>query len=248
MFRKPKKKPAALRSGSTGSNTAIAGNAGGGDASDGIDGRDNHGNNSPLASATFSTTGKKRRRPRQNSSSSEEDKVENEEEETFNLLHQIRQEREIGNNAAKSKKSSVLLNTVTNKKKGNDWMHQYQSTKSLITAQEMATRMAEYHPKEDNVATDVNIRGDRTNATQQNQSLPALQRQPRNKFLAGPLRATTTIRTTARFDYQPDICKDYKETGFCGFGDTCIYLHDRGDTKSGWQMEKDYEEKKKKGK
>lgn len=21
-----------------------------------------------------------------------------------------------------------------------------------------------------------------------------------------------------RWDYQPDICKDYKETGFCGFG------------------------------
>ena len=54
------------------------------------------------------------------------------------------------------------------------------------------------------------------------------------------------MRTTARFDYQPDICKDYKETGFCGFGDTCIYLHDRGDTKTGWQMELEYEEKKKK--
>ena len=68
---------------------------------------------------------------------------------------------------------------------------------------------------------------------------------PRSKFLAGPLRATTFVRTTARFDYQPDICKDYKETGFCGFGDTCIYLHDRGDTKSGWEMEREYEEKKK---
>ena len=89
--------------------------------------------------------------------------------------------------------------------------------------------------------------GDDTNntASSQNAQIAALQKQPRNKFLAGPLKATTFVRTTARFDYQPDICKDYKETGFCGFGDTCIYLHDRGDTKSGWQMEQEYEDKKK---
>lgn len=34
----------------------------------------------------------------------------------------------------------------------------------------------------------------------------------------GPMRAPTNIRSTVRWDYQPDICKDYKETGFCGFG------------------------------
>ncbi|KAL0464901.1 UNVERIFIED_CONTAM: Zinc finger CCCH domain-containing protein 1 [Sesamum latifolium] len=30
----------------------------------------------------------------------------------------------------------------------------------------------------------------------------------------GPLRASAHIRVSARFDYQPDICKDYKETGY----------------------------------
>ncbi|KAK7359254.1 hypothetical protein VNO77_01207 [Canavalia gladiata] len=35
----------------------------------------------------------------------------------------------------------------------------------------------------------------------------------------GPLRASAHIRVSARFDYQPDICKDYKETGYCGYGD-----------------------------
>lgn len=45
-----------------------------------------------------------------------------------------------------------------------------------------------------------------------------------------------------------DICKDYKETGFCGFGDTCIYLHDRGDTLTGWQLEQQWEEEQKKKK
>ena len=34
----------------------------------------------------------------------------------------------------------------------------------------------------------------------------------------GPMRASGNIRSTVRWDYQPDICKDYKETGFCGFG------------------------------
>ena len=43
---------------------------------------------------------------------------------------------------------------------------------------------------------------------------------------------------TVRFDYQPDICKDYKETGFCGYGDSCKFVHDRGDYKSGWELDK----------
>jgi hypothetical protein len=34
----------------------------------------------------------------------------------------------------------------------------------------------------------------------------------------GPRTGTSNIRITQRFDYQPDVCKDYKETGYCGFG------------------------------
>ena len=41
-----------------------------------------------------------------------------------------------------------------------------------------------------------------------------------------------------RFDYQPDVCKDYKETGFCGYGDACKFVHDRSDYKSGWEIER----------
>lgn len=59
----------------------------------------------------------------------------------------------------------------------------------------------------------------------------------------GPVRAPSFLRSTSRFDYQPDICKDYKETGFCGRGDSCKFLHDRSDYKSGWQIEKEWEEK-----
>lgn len=48
------------------------------------------------------------------------------------------------------------------------------------------------------------------------------------------------IKSTIRTDYQPDICKDYKETGFCGFGDSCKFLHDRSDYKHGWQIDQEY--------
>uniref|UniRef100_K3WRV5 C3H1-type domain-containing protein n=1 Tax=Globisporangium ultimum (strain ATCC 200006 / CBS 805.95 / DAOM BR144) TaxID=431595 RepID=K3WRV5_GLOUD len=69
-----------------------------------------------------------------------------------------------------------------------------------------------------------------------------------NKYTGtqGPIRAQTWARAISRFDYQPDICKDYKETGFCGYGDSCKFLHDRGDYKSGWQIEKEWAEKEKK--
>ena len=56
----------------------------------------------------------------------------------------------------------------------------------------------------------------------------------------GPIRAPAHLRATVRWDYQPDICKDYKETGYCGFGDSCKFLHDRSDYKAGWQLEMDY--------
>ena len=58
----------------------------------------------------------------------------------------------------------------------------------------------------------------------------------------GPIRAPANIRVTTRWDYQPDICKDYKETGFCGFGDSCKFLHDRSDYKHGWQLEREVDE------
>ncbi|XP_022722195.1 zinc finger CCCH domain-containing protein 1-like [Durio zibethinus] len=34
--------------------------------------------------------------------------------------------------------------------------------------------------------------------------------------LVAHVRASAHIRVSERFDYQPDICIDYKETGYCG--------------------------------
>lgn len=60
-------------------------------------------------------------------------------------------------------------------------------------------------------------------------------------FRQGPIRASQNIRVTTRWDYHPEVCKDYKETGFCGFGDSCVFIHDRGDYKSGWEIDLEYE-------
>jgi RING finger protein 113A len=62
-------------------------------------------------------------------------------------------------------------------------------------------------------------------------------------LVAGPLRSNQYARVTTFIDYKPDLCKDYNETGYCGFGDTCKFLHDRGDYKRGWELDKEWEEK-----
>merc|ERR1712113_286856 len=71
--------------------------------------------------------------------------------------------------------------------------------------------------------------------------------------LLGPNRSMTNVRSTMRVEYwaacsgtDGGICKDYKESGYCGFGDSCKYLHDRSDYKSGHIIEKEWEEKQKK--
>ena len=44
-------------------------------------------------------------------------------------------------------------------------------------------------------------------------------------------------KITCRVDYSYGICKDFKETGYCGFGDSCIFVHDRSDFTPGWESE-----------
>ena len=82
---------------------------------------------------------------------------------------------------------------------------------------------------------------------------------PRAQRIGPQRNMNNTIRTVTMIDYQPDVCKDYKgrammdvpvncraltiytiytETGYCGFGDTCKFLHDRGTYLQGWQLDK----------
>ncbi|EMC98751.1 hypothetical protein BAUCODRAFT_31029 [Baudoinia panamericana UAMH 10762] len=57
----------------------------------------------------------------------------------------------------------------------------------------------------------------------------------------GPVKAPANVRTITVTDFAPDVCKDYKQTGFCGFGDSCKFLHAREDYKQGWQLDKEWE-------
>ncbi|KAJ9603398.1 RNA-splicing factor [Cladophialophora chaetospira] len=59
----------------------------------------------------------------------------------------------------------------------------------------------------------------------------------------GPVKSSSNVRTITVTDFAPDVCKDYKQTGFCGFGDNCKFLHAREDYKQGWQLDRDWEVK-----
>ncbi|KAI5463696.1 hypothetical protein BGZ63DRAFT_197647 [Mariannaea sp. PMI_226] len=64
----------------------------------------------------------------------------------------------------------------------------------------------------------------------------------------GPTKSSTNVRMTIATDFAPDVCKDYKKTGFCGYGDNCIYAHVREDFAAGWQLDHEWEKVSKGGK
>jgi RING finger protein 113A len=69
------------------------------------------------------------------------------------------------------------------------------------------------------------------------------EKNPYKKF--GPTRGNNSMRATIAIDYKPDICKDYFDTGFCGYGEGCKFAHIREDYKSGWELDKEFEDSQK---
>ena len=68
-----------------------------------------------------------------------------------------------------------------------------------------------------------------------------IQKNPDRISNVGPQKLNSNVRTITVTDFAPDVCKDYKQTGFCGFGDSCKFLHAREDYKQGWQLDRDWE-------
>ncbi|CAI6334480.1 unnamed protein product [Periconia digitata] len=60
------------------------------------------------------------------------------------------------------------------------------------------------------------------------------------KEVLGPKRPSN-VRVITLIDYTPDTCKDYRLTGFCGFGDNCKFAHIREDAAAGWKLDKEWE-------
>lgn len=61
----------------------------------------------------------------------------------------------------------------------------------------------------------------------------------KNKVLGhiAPMRVNTNFRATSRMDYSLGICKDFQRSGICGFGDDCVFMHDRGNYMNSWEID-----------
>ncbi|CAG7926693.1 unnamed protein product [Penicillium olsonii] len=68
-----------------------------------------------------------------------------------------------------------------------------------------------------------------------------IQKNPDAPSRFGPIKAPTNVRTVTVTDFAPDVCKDWKQTGYCGFGDSCKFLHSRESYKQGWELDRDWE-------
>lgn len=157
-------------------------------------------------------------------------------DETSELLQEARKRVKTGTgtSAAATSKSSAAASSI---------LHSFDTKSSTAADRDLVTSTADHHPDKERRSS-----SSRSANKQKSAEDGMFRNTERNKFHAGPIRAAAHVRVTTRFDYEPSICKDYKETGFCGFGDTCIYLHDRSDTLTGWQLEQQYEEQQKKKK
>ena len=62
----------------------------------------------------------------------------------------------------------------------------------------------------------------------------------------GPSRVLSGVKHTNTIDYNPSRCKDWFDAGYCVFGDSCIFVHDRSDYKFGWELDKEFEAAQKK--
>lgn len=137
--------------------------------------------------------------------------------------------------------NALKASTTDQQRKGTyEGTTKYEADRSAtIEASNDATKQSNwYDEKADGALSSKNLLGTTrsskpTSLIEKNPDAPTRQ--------VGPVKSSTNVRTITVTDYAPDVCKDYKQTGFCGFGDNCKYLHAREDYAAGWKLDKEWE-------
>jgi RING finger protein 113A len=120
---------------------------------------------------------------------------------------------------------------------------------ATIRENEDATRAVDWYDRvnkdeqdDKNELSSKTLLGTARNAKNNASSLQDKEAETQKERRFGPMKAApSNIRTVTFTDYSPDVCKDYKQTGFCGFGDSCKFLHAREDYAAGWKLDKEWE-------
>jgi RING finger protein 113A len=117
----------------------------------------------------------------------------------------------------------------------------YEANRSaVIEASTDATKQSNwYEETADDALSAKNLLGSTRSFTKPESHIEKEANAPQRKV--GPQKASSNVRTITMVDYTPDVCKDYKQTGFCGFGDNCKFLHAREDYAAGWKLDKEWE-------
>ena len=130
---------------------------------------------------------------------------------------------------------SVPITNVNDATKQTNWFDEAEDAKLLGSTRPLPNSKSSSGPSASTTQPDGTYKGlaNQTTFIQKNPNAP-------NRTV-GPIKAATNIRTITVTDFAPDVCKDYKQTGFCGFGDQCKFLHAREDYKQGWQLDREWE-------